>query len=536
VPLPGRRPTVVLTAAFDEVEAAANTRYDPGLARLGIQLSRDPTPATMNTPAAARPDADTTGTLLGLVSTEDFASHPGESACVLVESGPLALLMRSELADEACHSIDLQTYIYDDDAAGILLMDHLRAAAERGVQIRLLIDDNGIRSDDCLPLLLDALPNVEVRVFNPFKFRPRWTRPLQLPFEFRRLNHRMHNKLIVVDGSATIVGGRNISGHYFESHEKANFTDLDVLLLGPVARDAQQCFESYWSSELAIPLRTALGKRNLDKARARIEQYTQAARSTRLDELYCEAHKGLREALRPGKQAVHWARARVVADDPRKALAHRTRHVPQVMIDALNETWESAQREVLAATAYFVPGRKGTRDLLRLASRGVKVSILTNSLASNDVPTVHAGYSRYRRALLRGGVSLYEYQRFGKRPRHHGSASRCTALHAKTIVVDRSLAWIGSFNLDPRSSRLNTEIAVLLESESLGNHLARLMELDLTPERSWRVMIVPGSRQMRWGGYRDGAPVHMHREPDAGILVRTWVQFARRFPAIERFL
>jgi putative cardiolipin synthase len=174
--------------------------------------------------------------------------------------------------------------------------------------------------------------------------------------------------------------------------------------------------------------------------------------------------------------------------------------------------------------------------LLRLARRGVKVSILTNSLASNDVPTVHAGYSRYRRALLRGGVSLYEYQRFGKRPRRRGGASRCTALHAKTIVVDRKLAWVGSFNLDPRSSRLNTEIAVLLESESLGEDLARLMELDLTPERSWRVMIVPGLRQMRWGGYRDGAPVHMHREPDAGILVRAWVRLARNFPAIERFL
>ena len=380
----------------------------------------------MNT-LRTRGRADTTGTLLGLVTAEEFASHPGETACVLVESGPLALLMRSELADEACQSIDLQTYIYDDDAAGILLMDRLRAAAERGVQIRLLIDDNGIRTDDCLPLLLDSLPNIEVRVFNPFRFRPRWTRPLQMPFEFRRLNHRMHNKLVVVDGNATIVGGRNISGHYFEAHEKANFTDLDVLLLGPVARDAQQCFESYWSSELAVPLRTALGKRNLD-TRAGPSRTVYAGCAIHAAATNCIARR-TRACVTNcgrGKQTVHWARARLVADDPRKASAHRARHVPQVMIDALNETWESAQREVLAATAYFVPGARAPGDLLRLARRGVKVSILTNSLASNDVPTVHAGYSRYRRALLRGGVSLYEYQRFGKRPRRHGGA---IALH-----------------------------------------------------------------------------------------------------------
>jgi cardiolipin synthase C len=490
----------------------------------------------MSLPAILPGDTNSRESLLGAVTAEELAAHAGETACVLVDSGPLALLMRAELADEARQSIDLQTYIYDDDAAGILLMDRLRAASERGVRIRLLIDDNGIRTDDCLPLLLDALPNIEVRVFNPFRIRPRWTRPLQLPFEFRRLNHRMHNKLVVIDGKATIVGGRNIGGHYFEAHEEASFTDLDVLLLGPAAQDAQHCFERYWTSELAVPLQAALGDRNLDAARARLERYTRTARLTQLDDLYQGAHSNLHDALRPERLAIHWARARLLADDPRKALAHRARHVPQVMLDALHETWNSARREVLAATAYFVPGRRGTRDLIRMRQRGVNVSILTNSLASNDVPTVHAGYSRYRRALLRAGVSLYEYQRFGKRPRHHGRPSRSTALHAKTIVVDRRLAWIGSFNLDPRSSRLNTEIAVLLESEALAADLARRMERDLAPDRSWRVMIVPGARRLRWGGHRDGVPVDMHREPDTGWLLRTWVQIARNFPAIERFL
>lgn len=490
----------------------------------------------MNVPARAQGGGDTREKLTAAIEAREFAARPGQSACVLVDDGPQALMMRSLLADQSQQSIDLQTYIYDDDEAGIVLIDRLRAAAERGVRVRLLIDDNGLRRDDCLPLLLDSLPNAEVRVFNPFRFRPRWTRPLQVPFEFRRLNHRMHNKLFVVDRYATIIGGRNVGGHYFEAHEEANFTDLDVLLLGPVARAAEDCFETYWNSELALPLKVAMGKRDAATSRERLERYVRAARFTRLQDLYRLADCGLREKLRDGQHVVHWARTRIVADDPRKALARRTRRVPQVMIDALQETWGSARDEVLAATAYFVPGRKGTADLIRVRRRGVRVSILTNSLASNDVPTVHAGYSRYRRALLRAGIGLYEYQRFGNRPRHHQKASRSNALHAKTIVVDRHLAWIGSFNLDPRSSRLNTEMAVLLESESLATDLARRMERDLAPDRSWRVIMRPGSRDLQWQGVRDGRLVTVEREPDTSVWQRAWTRVARHFPYIERLL
>jgi putative cardiolipin synthase len=475
-------------------------------------------------------------TLEHAIDGHEFEARPGQSACVLLDTGPLALLIRAVLADEACRSIDVQAYLYDDDETGIVLMDRLRAAAERGVKVRLLIDDNGLRTDECMPLLLDSLPNAEVRVFNPFRLRPRWTRPLQMPFEFRRLNHRMHNKLYVVDGVATIVGGRNIAGHYFEADEASNFTDLDVLLLGPVARDAEECFERYWSSDLAVPLRTALGKRDARMARERIERYVRAARFTRLKELYRTQHRGLRDMLSRGEHRVHWATTQLLADDPRKACARRRRGAPQIMLDALHKTWDQAREEVLAATAYFVPGRKGSGDLIRMRRRGVRVRILTNSLASNDVPTVHAGYTRYRRALLRAGVELHEYQRFGNRPKRHHRASRCNALHAKTLVVDRKLAWIGSFNLDPRSSRLNTEMAVLLESESLAAELAARMERDLAPDRSWRVVMQPRSRELHWLGERNGAPQEVHREPDASLWWRTWVKLARQFPYIERFL
>jgi putative cardiolipin synthase len=471
------------------------------------------------------------------IAAAEFTARPGESACVLVDSGPLALLMRSTLADEARESIDLQTYVYDDDEAGIVLIDRLRAAAERGVRVRLLIDDNGLSTDDCLPLLLDALPNAEVRVFNPYRLRPRWTRPLQLPFEFRRLNHRMHNKLYVVDGAATVIGGRNIGGSYFEAHEAANFTDLDVLLLGPVARDAQACFDRYWNSDLSLPLHAALGQRDLHTSHARLERYVRAARFVRLQERYRdEERRTLQQTLQLDSVTIHWARTRIVADDPQKASARRRRGAPQVMLDALHETWDRARREVLAATAYFVPGRNGTNDLIRLRRRGVAVNILTNSLASTDVPMVHGGYARYRRALLRAGVQLYEYQRFGNRPPRHRGASRCNALHAKTIVVDRELAWIGSFNLDPRSSRLNTEMAVLLESDTLAADLAARMQRDLAPDRSWRVMIRPGSRELRWSGERDGHPCTVDHEPDSGPWQRAWAAVVRHVPQIERFL
>jgi putative cardiolipin synthase len=466
----------------------------------------------------------------------DFAAHPGKSACVLVHSGPQALLVRSMLADEARHGIDLQTYLYDDDEAGIVLMDRLRAAAERGVRVRLLIDDNGLGTDECLPLLLDSLPHAEVRVFNPFRLRARWTRPLQLSWDFRRLNHRMHNKLYVVDGRATVIGGRNIGGSYFEAHEAANFTDLDALLLGPVALDSRACFERYWDSELAVPLREALGPRDMQAARARLDRYVRAARFVRLQERYRTGQPSLRDTLRQDDVAVHWASTRVVADDPRKAMGHRMRRAPQLVLDALNETWASASREVLAATAYFVPGRRGANDLIRMRRRGVEVSVLTNSLASTDVPAVHAGYARYRRALLRAGVALHEYQRFGNRPPQHRGASRCNALHAKTIVVDRRLAWIGSFNLDPRSSRLNTEMAVLLESESLATDLAHRIERDLALDRSWQVKIRAGSRELSWSGERGGKPCTVHHEPDTGPLLRSWVGFLRRIPGLERVI
>jgi putative cardiolipin synthase len=491
----------------------------------------------MSVPAAnSSRDSAAQGNLGTAIDPAEFSARPGQSACLLLDTGPAALLMRSVLADEACHSIDLQTYIYDDDEAGIVLMDRLRAAAERGVKVRLLIDDNGLRTDECMPLLLDSLPNAEVRVFNPFRLRPRWTRPLQLPFEFRRLNHRMHNKLFVVDGAATIIGGRNVGGHYFEAHEAANFTDLDVLLLGPVAQAARECFERYWTSELAVPLHEATGRRDSTMARERIERYVRAARFTRLQESFRHEHDGLRDALARAENPVHWVTTRIVADDPRKAHERSRRRAPQIMLDALHETWDRAQQEVLAATAYFVPGRNGSSDLIRLRRRGVRVALLTNSLASNDVPTVHAGYSRYRRALLRAGVELHEYQRFGNRRPHRHSASSCNALHAKTIVVDRSLAWVGSFNLDPRSSRLNTEMAVLLESESLARELATRLERDLEPDRSWRVMMQPGSRELRWAGVRDGEPVELRSEPDTSPALRAWVRLARHFPYIERFL
>jgi putative cardiolipin synthase len=489
---------------------------------------------TMSVPALATADV-ASRFLDGLVDSGELAARPGQSACVLIDEGPAALMLRSVLADQAQRTIDVQTYLYDDDAAGIVLMDRLRLAAERGVRVRLLIDDNGLRTDDCLPLLLDSLPNAEVRVFNPFKLRPRWTRPLQLPFEFRRLNHRMHNKLYVVDGAATIIGGRNIGGHYFEAHEQANFTDLDVLLVGPVAREAQQCFERYWSSELSVPLDVAMGKRDAGISRERLERYVKAARFMQLQDMYRLDSGGLAEALQRGPHKVHWATTRIVADDPRKASARRMRQVRQVMIDALHETFDCAQREVMAATAYFVPGRRGARDLIRLRRRGVRVRILTNSLASNDVPTVHAGYTKYRRTLLRAGVELYEYQRFGSRRHRHYRASASNALHAKTIVVDRKLAWIGSFNLDPRSARLNTEMAVLLDSPALAEDLASRMERDLAPDRSWRVER-QAWRELQWNGQRDGVPVVLNEEPDTGWFVRAWVRFARRLPFLERLL
>jgi putative cardiolipin synthase len=477
---------------------------------------------------------------VGRAFERDLARRPGQSACLLLDEGSLALFQRSVLADVATSSIDLQTYIYEDDPAGVILMERLFLAAERGVRVRLLIDDNGLASDASLPLLLDGHPGIEVRIFNPFHLRARWSRPFQYLFEFRRLNRRMHNKLFIVDGTAAIVGGRNVGGNYFDQDEDRNFTDTDVLLIGPAARAGAEQFDEYWNSDFAWPASAVPSP--LDDARRAELMQDYREQLSRFDERrtrYFELRRTFIEALEKRRLDVHFGGTKLVADPPEKVDPDRAPQVSPV-VTALQAEWDRADREILIASAYLVPGPGIEARMNELDRRDVEVTFLTNSLASNDVVAVHAGYAKRRRALLEGGARVFEYQKFANTPERRDTPASGASLHSKMMVFDRMRAWVGSFNLDPRSVELNTEVAVIIDSSSFAAELARRFEHDIAPQRSWQVELVHDpatSREtLEWQGVRDGEPLTMHHEPDASPMRRIAVRLMRLIPGLDRLL
>lgn len=469
------------------------------------------------------------------------AAGPGGAASgfVLLEDGPTAFLARLALADRAERSIDVQYYIYDADAAGSVLMLHLLRAAERGVRVRILLDDNGLGWKERALAELDAHPAVEVRVFNPTRHRDRWARLLEFLTRLGRLNRRMHNKIFAVDGAAAIVGGRNVGDHYFAARPSASFRDYDALMLGAAAAQAEASFDAFWNSEDAVPAAAFL-PRALPATRARLRLAKLEARVALLvPDLAARAVQA--QALVDGWLAgreVHWAPGAVIAERPERITGE---HAERVIASRLAEVVARAEREVLVESAYFVPGADGVALFAGLVARGVRVQVLTNSLAATDVTAVHAGYSRYRRALLAAGVELAEFRGRPRRRLWHrrDEAAVETALHAKVLVVDRRYAWIGSFNMDPRSIALNTEVGVLVDGPSFAAALAAQIESDLGPEHAWRVALVErggSGPELEWRGRAAGREVVTDREPAAHLWARFKLGSIRLLPGFEENL
>jgi putative cardiolipin synthase len=405
-------------------------------------------------------------------------AHPGESGIVALADAQDAFAARIQLADAAQTTLDVQYYIWRDDVAGGLLFDALRRAAERGVRVRLLLDDNGTVGLDRQLAALAAHSAITVRLFNPFRFR-RW-RILGYLFEFPRLNRRMHNKSFTVDGQVTIVGGRNVGDEYFGAGGELSFVDLDVLAIGPVVAEVSRDFERYWACPSAHDasrvLRRATATPVAPKSGPAVELYRSAvARHNLVDDLLLD------------KLALHWAATRLLSDDPAKAVG---RAKPDGLM------WPKLAASVLEATqsldlvsAYFVPGRSGTADLAGLARRGVRIRIITNALAATDVVAVHAGYARRRTALLAAGIGLFEMRRTvpGTRSARPGTrGSSWSSLHAKTLAIDGRRVFVGSFNFDPRSAELNTELGLLVESPALAEALSSRLD-EMLPTQAFAV-------------------------------------------------
>jgi putative cardiolipin synthase len=424
-----------------------------------------PLPALDGRPAsAALTPSEATG--LGAALVPQAAAHPGLSGVMPLRRGPDAFAARVGLARTAEAAIDAQYYIWQRDAAGLLLLDELRRAAGRGVRVRLLIDDVGTEGLDAELAAFDALDHAEVRLFNPFPFRT--ARGAAYLFDPARLNRRMHNKSFTVDGIVTVLGGRNVGDIYFARGSEGHYSDFDVLAVGPAAAQVSAEFDAYWDSASAYPAGPLLGPAEpgvLDRAAAeaaalpRAESYGEAV-----------AEATFAADLLSGTAALDWAPAAVVSDDPLKGLGLADSE--GLMIARLAEILAEPEARVELIAAYFIPGRRGAELIEGLARRGIRVRILTNSLEATDVLPVHSGYAEYRDALLAAGVELYELKS-ATLPReesdHFGVLAAATSsLHAKALTVDGRRAFVGSFNFDPRSFFLNTEMGILVDSPALA--------------------------------------------------------------------
>ncbi|MEO8188940.1 MAG: phospholipase D family protein [Acidobacteriota bacterium] len=438
-------------------------------------------------------------------------SHPGLSGIFPLREGRDAFAARALLADAAERTLDLQYYIWHDDMSGTLLFRAARRAADRGVRVRLLLDDNNSTGLDATIATLSAHPKIEVRLFNPF-FHRRW-RLIDYFADFSRLNRRMHNKSFIADGQVTIIGGRNVGDEYFEAAHDVLFVDLDVLAVGPVVADVSLDFDRYWKSGSACPAETVLAPVS-DASRAEVTAAASRAEGEKAAEEYSRAVAAspfVRDLL-ARELNFDWAITRMVSDDPAKGLGRAPEK--EHLWGRLTRILDAPKTELQLISPYFVPGAQGIETFAALARDGVKITVLTNSLEATDVVAVHAGYAKRRKPLLECGVTLFEMKRASPVPsgKDRGlTGSSGSSLHAKTFSVDRARVFIGSFNFDPRSAKLNTELGFVIDSPALAQAMTEAFAGPVLA-RAYEVRLA-GSGSLEWvERTSEGETVH-RKEP-----------------------
>ena len=478
---------------------------------------------------------DTDTTRLGRAIAPRVDAHPGNSGIYPLPDGRDAFAARALLAQAAERTLDAQYYIWHKDMTGTLLFEALHAAADRGVRVRLLLDDRPTSGLDTTLAALDAHPNIEVRLFNPFVIRQ--PRALGFITDFSRANRRMHNKSFTADNQVTIIGGRNVGDEYFDATGGFVFVDLDVMAVGPVVKDVSKDFDRYWASGSSYPVDRLLPPADpaliaeLASAASLIERDPAAA-------AYMEAlrHFPFVRELIEGRLPLEWAPTRMVSDDPAKGLGLA---LPKaLLLQKLKTIIGEPATEMALVSAYFVPAAAGTEAFADLAERGVNVTVLTNSLEATDVAPVHAGYAKRRKSLLEAGVTLYELRRLSpdtganKRAALVGSSgssgSSASGLHAKTFAVDRSCVFIGSFNFDPRSAKLNTEMGFVIDSPALAQQIAAAFDSSI-PANAYEVRL-SDSGGVYWIERREGKWLRHDTEPGTSLWQRAGVWFLSLLP------
>ena len=451
---------------------------------------------------------------LGQIARRLGDPKDGRSGVKLISDGEQALVSRLLLAALAEESIDAQYYLLHNDPTGHLFAASLLQAADRGVRVRLLLDDMDTSGYDAMTAALDDHENVEIRLFNPF-WRDQSLLVAGLT-DFKRINRRMHNKSMTADNTFTIVGGRNIGAEYFLAREEMNYADLDILAAGPVVTEVSQSFDAYWNSEFAVPARAVIGEPEalgLDEARTRLNALVQEAKQTQYG---AALRKSAQQNFADGALQLDWVPARLYADPPSKAAGAQTND--PFLASQLLPYFENADSEVNIVSAYFVPRTNGVKWMTRLENRGVDVKVVTNSLGSNDVIPVYAHYAKKRRALLRGGVELFELRPDAYQVQRRGInwAQSRSGLHSKAFAIDDRYLFVGSFNWDPRSVKINTEMGILIDSPKLT--LQTLGALDeALPAYTYEVTLERAG-QLKWRTRgEDGKILEYDSEPTGSV-------------------
>jgi len=478
---------------------------------------------------------DTDDTSFGKANRDEMLAHPGQSGFLLLASGLDAFVARALLAHGAERSIDAQYYLYHDDLTSRLFTDQLVKAANRGVRVRLLVDDIGLEGRDLGAAVMESHPNIEVRIFNPFSRNA--SRIIQLVTRLGSVTRRMHNKSFTVDNQATILGGRNIGNAYFEADPDLDFHDLDVVAIGPVAREVSVSFDRYWNSKLAYPASVLKGEAStpeeIEQKRRLLKEFVaQQADSAYLQALH---DSNLAKDIRHDLLRYHWGEAEVLYDEPEKLVQDFSKSEFH-LATKIDPYFEGVQEELIIVSPYFVPGKQGTAFLRQLSERGVRVRILTNSLASTDVGIVHSGYSKYRKDLLRAGIELYEMnQKTSKKDRKrkkgkYGSSK--SSLHAKAFIFDRKQVFIGSLNLDPRAVLHNTEIGVVLASTEIASGVGDWFDRNIE-QKTFRLELrtdEDGYDQILWHGLENGEQRFFDVDPYTGFWRRFGIGFMSLLP------
>jgi putative cardiolipin synthase len=467
-------------------------------------------------------------TNVGALFREASEKHPGLSGFSLVQHGENAFLARLAMADLAEKTLDAQYYIWDSDTTGRILASRLMRAANRGVRVRILIDDHyQTEARDSAVAALDGHPNIEIRFFNPVTNR--FWRTMSFLVDFARVNRRMHNKLLVMDNAVGIVGGRNIADVYFGVREDHNYRDLDVLTTGPIVREISASFDMFWNSDWAIPVGATVKELPTERDwKAMLKRFEENVNAAGYPYPIYQNLDELRARLVQIRDNFIWAPGNVLVEYPSRV---NTAAEIGVIHNALSQRLSEVELEVLIESPYFVLPDPTIEGVRQLTARGIKVRALTNSAASNDVIAAHAGYENTREKLLKAGAELYELRPDTDMERHWSllAGKSRAALHAKSIVFDRKSVFIGSFNLDPRSSTLNTEVGVMIDSPEIAGQVAKIMDAGVSPGSAYHVTLDKDDG-MVWTAENNGEKVQYDKDPGTNVWERLLFDFIGILP------